>query len=83
MTTCRALVGHLAGVAPAAVPLAAGEVVAAAVDQEQQAEVGEGKEQDGQQDPGQRFFWFTLKYLPSGSSASVFLSYLSRGSTIE
>ena len=80
MTSWRALVGHLAGVAPAAVPLAAGEVVAAAVDQEQQAEVGEGKEQDGQQDPGQ-IFLFILKCLSTGSS--VFLSYRSRGSTIE
>ena len=61
-------------------PLAAGEVVAAAVDQEQQAEVGEAEEQDGQQDPGQ-IFLFISKYLSCGSS--VFLSYRSRGSTIE
>ena len=55
------MVGHLAGVAAAAVPLAAGEVVAAAVDQKQEAEVGEGEEQDGQQDPRQ-IFLFILKY---------------------
>ena len=61
MTTCRALVGHLAGVEPAALPLAAGEVVAAAVDQEQEAEVGEGQEQDGQQDPRQIFFLVHIK----------------------
>ena len=67
MTGWRALVGPLAGVAPAAVPLAAGEVVAAAGDQEQQAEVGEAEEQDGQQDPGQIFLCIS-KYLSSGSS---------------
>ena len=64
VTSCRALVGHLAGVAAAAVPLAAGEVVAAAVDQEQEAEVGEGEEQDGQQDPG-TIVLFISKYFCS------------------
>ena len=64
VTSCRALIGHLAGVAAAAVPLAAGEVVAAAVDQKQEAEVGEGEEQDGQQDPG-TIVLFISKYFCS------------------